>query len=304
MALGTGDADLALALGDGEHLAAVRALEVCRGLATLPHLLGRALGTLKVFLAGAGRARGAGRCGPAAQAGDELAQAGDLSRAGDKGVVLLATCIDVFGQAAQHADHDDSDGDPAEPLDAGYRSDHRDDDADKTHYDGEFIGAIATLHKVIHANCLSFDILHAFIPLLVQGGQVRLHQLLGELVDDALYLGELGGLEFLVARFDGRGDAALDVSLEHIGVDAGDERLRGHELRGNIDAVAVLLDHPQDAVDLTTCRFEHAGHRFMVCHHGGSSFLVDLPDAPVSCGEIVLVCRLEALKQELFHRNF
>ena len=31
---------------------------------------------------------------------------------------------------------------------------------------------------------------------------------------------------------------------------------------------------PQDAVDLTACRLEHAGHRFMVCHHGGSSFLV------------------------------
>lgn len=29
-----------------------------------------------------------------------------------------------------------------------------------------------------------------------------LHQLLGELVDDALYLGELGGLEFLIARFN------------------------------------------------------------------------------------------------------
>ena len=56
---------------------------------------------------------------------------------------------------------------------------------------------------------------------------------------------------------------------------------------GDIDAVAVLLDHPQDAVDLTACRLEHAGHRFMVCHHGGSSFLVDSSDVPfVSCGEI------------------
>ena len=176
VALGAGDADLAFALGDGEHLAAVGALEICRGLATLPHLLGRALGTLKVFLAGAGRARGAGRCGPAAQAGDELAQAGNIGGRSDKGLVLLATCIDVFGQATQHAEYDDGDGDPAEPLDAGYRSDHRDDDAGKTHYDGEFIGAIATLHKVIHANCLSFDMLHAFIPDLEQGGQVNLHQ--------------------------------------------------------------------------------------------------------------------------------
>ena len=37
-----------------------------------------------------------------------------------------------------------------------------------------------------------------------------MHQLLGEFVDDVFDLGELGGLEFLVARFDGRGDAALD----------------------------------------------------------------------------------------------
>ena len=85
-----------------------------------------------------------------------------------------------------------------------------------------------------------------------------MHQLLGELVDDAFDLGELGGLEFLVARFDGRGDAALDVSLEHIGVNSREERLRCHELRGNIDAVAVLLDHPQDAVDLLIA--EHKKH--------------------------------------------
>ena len=78
MALGAGDADLALALGDGQHLAAVGALEVGRGLAALPHLLGRSLGVLKVFLAGTGRARGVGSCSPAAQAGDELAEAGDV----------------------------------------------------------------------------------------------------------------------------------------------------------------------------------------------------------------------------------
>ena len=55
---------------------------------------------------------------------------------------------------------------------------------------------------------------HAFIPDLEQGGQVNLHQgganvpvplhqLLGELVDDAFDLGELGSFELLVARFDG-----------------------------------------------------------------------------------------------------
>ena len=53
-----------------------------------------------------------------------------------------------------------------------------------------------------------------------------MHQLLGEFVDDAFDLGELGGLEFLVARFNCRGHAALNVSLEHIGVDARNERLR------------------------------------------------------------------------------
>ena len=41
---------------------------------------------------------------------------------------------------------------------------------------GKFVGAVATYHKVIHANCLSFDMLHAFIPHLVHGGQVNLHQ--------------------------------------------------------------------------------------------------------------------------------
>ena len=83
-------------------------------------------------------------------------------------------------------------------------------------------------------------------------------QSLGELVDDAFYLGELGGFELLVARFDGRGDAALNVGLEHVGVNAREERLCGHKLRGNIDAIAVLLDHPQDAVDLLIA--EHQKH--------------------------------------------
>lgn len=286
VALGAGDADFALALGDGEHLAAVGALEIGRGLAALPHLLGRTLGTLKVFLAGTSGMRSVCGRSPAAQAGDEFAQAGDVGSRGNEGIIFLAAGVDVFGQATQHAEYDYGDGDPAEPLVVGHRSDHRENNSYEAQHDGELVGAVATLHKVIHANCLSFDMLHAFIPLLVQGGQVRLHQLLGELVDDALYLGELGGFELLVARFDGRDDAALDVCLQHIGVDAGDERLRGHELRGDVDAVTVLLHHPQDAVDLPACRLEHAGHRFMVCHHGGSSFLVNLPDAPVSCGEI------------------
>ena len=43
-------------------------------------------------------------------------------------------------------------------------------------------------------------------------------QLLGELVDDAFDLGELGGFEVFVARFDCRSHAALDMRLEHIGV--------------------------------------------------------------------------------------
>ena len=73
-------------------------------------------------------------------------------------------------------------------------------------------------------------------------------QLLGELVDDAFDLGELGGFEVFVARFDCRSHAALDMRLEHIGVNARDECLRGHELRGDVDAITVLLDHPQDAV--------------------------------------------------------
>ena len=83
-------------------------------------------------------------------------------------------------------------------------------------------------------------------------------QLLGELVDDAFDLGELGGFEVFVARFDCRSHAALDMRLEHVGVNAREERLCGHELRGNIDAIAVLLDHPQDAVDLLIA--EHQKH--------------------------------------------
>ena len=117
-------------------------------------------------------------CGrsPAAQAGDEFAQAGDVGSRGNEGIIFLAAGVDVFGQATQHAEYDYGDGNPAEPLDAGYRSDHRDDDSSKAHNDGELVGTIATLHKVIHANCLSFDMLHAFIPDLEQGGQVNLHQ--------------------------------------------------------------------------------------------------------------------------------
>lgn len=81
-----------------------------------------------------------------------------------------------FGQAAQHAEYDYGDGDPAEPLEMCERPDHREDDAEKAEHDGEFVGAVATFYKVIHANCLSFDMLHAFIPHLVHGGQVNLHQ--------------------------------------------------------------------------------------------------------------------------------
>ena len=176
VALGAGDADLALALGDGQHLTAVGALEVRRGLATLPHLLGRSLGALKVFLAGAGRTRGVGSRGPAAQAGDELAQARDVGSRGNEVIIFLAAGVDVFGQATQHAKYDYGDGDPAEPLVVGHRSDHRENNSYEAQHDGELIGAVATLHKVIHANCLSFDMLHAFIPLLVHWGQVNLHQ--------------------------------------------------------------------------------------------------------------------------------
>ncbi len=38
-------------------------------------------------------------------------------------------------------------------------------------------------------------------------------QLLGELVDDAFDLGELGGFEVFVARFDCRSHAALDMRV-------------------------------------------------------------------------------------------
>ena len=44
--------------------------------------------------------------------------------------------------------------------------------------------------------------------------------LLGELVDDAFDFGELGGFEVFVARFDCRSHAALDMRLEHVGVNA------------------------------------------------------------------------------------
>ena len=93
---------------------------------------------------------------------------------------------------------------------------------------------------------------------VVQRNLTPMRQLLGELVDDAFDFGELGGFELLVTRFDGRGDAALDMGLEHIGVNARDECLRRHELRGDVDAVTVLLDHPQDAVDLLIA--EHQKH--------------------------------------------
>ena len=48
---------------------------------------------------------------------------------------------------------------------------------------------------------------------MVQRNLTPMRQLLGELVDDAFDFGELGGFELLVTRFDGRGDAALDMAL-------------------------------------------------------------------------------------------
>ena len=50
-------------------------------------------------------------------------------------------------------------------------------------------------------------------------------QLLGEFVDDAFDFGEFGGFEVFVARFDCRSHAALDMRLEHVGVNAREERL-------------------------------------------------------------------------------
>ena len=48
----------------------------------------------------------------------------------------------------------------------------------------------------------------------------------------------------------------------------------------------LMSSHPgstlKDAVYLAARRLEHAGHRFMVCHHGGSSFLVNPSNASPS----------------------
>lgn len=122
MALGAGDADLAFALGNGEHLAAVGALEIGRGLAAFHIFLAVRLARSKSSLLVPAAREALAAAAPAAQASYKFAQAGYVCSRGDKGLVLLVTCVDIFGQAAQHANHDDGDGNPAEPLDAGYRS--------------------------------------------------------------------------------------------------------------------------------------------------------------------------------------
>ena len=114
-ALGAGDADAALALGDGENLSASGALEELRGLALAPHLLGGPLGSLDIRLCGGGAAAGAGAIGArfvAAELLDKRAQAGDLGDGVLEQLVLVLAGGEVLRERSDEREDDNRDGDP------------------------------------------------------------------------------------------------------------------------------------------------------------------------------------------------
>ena len=73
----------------------------------------------------------------------------------------------------------------------------------------------------------------------------------GELLEKGLYFGELLLLLLLRARLHGLSYAGLHMRLEHIGVDASQDRLRRHELCRDIDAVK--LDDVYEFAKNTDC---------------------------------------------------
>ena len=57
------------------------------------------------------------------------------------------------------------------------------------------------------------------------------------------------------------------MGFEHFGVGLAQQGLGRLDLIGNIDAVTVLFNHVQYAVDLAAGRFQHAHHGSLICFH-------------------------------------
>ena len=63
-------------------------------------------------------------------------------------------------------------------------------------------------------------------------------------------------------------DAALDMRLDDLLIEAFQQGLRGEQLIGNLDAVAVLLDHSNEPVQLAAGNFELLQNAVMIGTHG------------------------------------
>lgn len=62
--------------------------------------------------------------------------------------------------------------------------------------------------------------------------------------------GNLAALILLVARFNGMGHAMGDMVLQHLFLDALQRCPHGGDLRDNVNAIAVIIDHLHDAAHL------------------------------------------------------
>ena len=84
-------------------------------------------------------------------------------------------------------------------------------------------------------------------------------------------LKELKGLLKLgveMVGLQGLAHAAFDVRAHDLLVGAFEERLRGENLIGNVHAVAVIVDHLQNAVELAARDLELAAHGIVIGSHG------------------------------------
>ena len=74
------------------------------------------------------------------------------------------------------------------------------------------------------------------------------------------------GLPLLAFR--GVLDAVLQMGGQDLPVDPLEQRFGGHDLGGDVDAVAIVLHHGNNAVQLTAGGLEQPEHLFLICHHG------------------------------------
>ena len=72
--------------------------------------------------------------------------------------------------------------------------------------------------------------------------------------------------------------AAFDVRAHDLLVGAFEERLRGEKLVGDVHAVAVVVDHLQNAVELAAGNFQLAADGITIGSHGLSGWR--RPDSP------------------------